>query len=53
MAAVEAVDRADEVSLREGLLVERRVFNSLFATEDQKEGMVAFVTKRSPNFRRR
>ncbi|MGV3548932.1 enoyl-CoA hydratase-related protein [Rhizobium sp.] len=50
IAAREAVDRADEVSLREGLLFERRLFHSLFATEDQKEGMAAFVEKRPANF---
>jgi enoyl-CoA hydratase len=51
VAAREAVDRADEVSLREGLLFERRVFHALFATEDQKEGMAAFVEKRPANFK--
>ena len=40
-----------EVSLSEGLLFERRVFHSLFATEDQSEGMAAFVEKREPQFR--
>ncbi|WP_341863034.1 enoyl-CoA hydratase [Gymnodinialimonas sp. 57CJ19] len=51
MAAKEAVNRAEEVSLSEGLLFERRVFHSLFATDDQKEGMNAFVEKREPQFR--
>ena len=51
-AAKEAVDRALEVSLREGLLFERRLFHSLFATQDQKEGMQAFIEKRSANFNR-
>ncbi|MGP4727526.1 enoyl-CoA hydratase-related protein [Agrobacterium deltaense] len=50
--AREAVNRAEEVGLREGILFERRVFHSLFATRDQKEGMQAFLEKRSPNFRR-
>lgn len=50
-AAREAVDRALELGLREGILFERRLFHSLFATADQKEGMAAFVEKRSPNFK--
>lgn len=53
MIAREAVDRALEGSLQEGLLYERRVFHSLFATEDQKEGMAAFAEKRTPNFKGR
>ncbi len=51
IAAKEAVNRALEVSLAEGLLFERRAFHALFATQDQKEGMRAFVEKRPPNFR--
>ncbi|MGW0329984.1 enoyl-CoA hydratase [Nocardia sp. NPDC003183] len=50
MIAKEAVNRSFESTLTEGLLFERRVFHSLFATEDQKEGMAAFVEKRPPNF---
>ncbi|MSX08502.1 MAG: enoyl-CoA hydratase, partial [Actinobacteria bacterium] len=42
-----------ESSLREGVLFERRVFHSTFATEDQKEGMSAFIEKRTPNFQHR
>jgi enoyl-CoA hydratase len=48
MSAKEAVNRAFEVSLAEGVLFERRIFHALFATEDQKEGMKAFVEKRKP-----
>lgn len=51
MAVKEAVNRAYEVPLREGLLFERRVFHSLFATEDQAEGMSAFLEKREAQFR--
>lgn len=47
----EAIDRAFEVTLREGLRFERRIFSSLFATQDQKEGMAAFVEKRKPDFK--
>ena len=53
MAAKEAVNRAQETTLREGLLFERRIFQSLFATEDKKEGMAAFLEKRQPQFRDR
>lgn len=53
MMAKECVDRALETTLTEGIRFERRVFHSLFATEDQKEGMTAFVEKRSPSFRHR
>jgi enoyl-CoA hydratase len=50
MVAKEAVNRAFEVSLAEGVAFERRVFHALFATEDQKEGMTAFVEKRPAKF---
>ncbi|WP_020400313.1 enoyl-CoA hydratase [Kordiimonas gwangyangensis] len=49
--AKEATNRALETSLAEGLLFERRAFHSLFATEDQKEGMNAFIEKRQPQFK--
>ena len=51
--AKEAVNRAYETTLSEGVRFERRLFQSLFATEDQKEGMAAFVEKRKPAFRNR
>ncbi|MEQ3708586.1 MAG: enoyl-CoA hydratase [Tateyamaria sp.] len=51
MAIKEAVNKSFEVPLREGLVFERRVFHSLFATEDQKEGMEAFLEKRTAQFR--
>jgi enoyl-CoA hydratase len=50
-AARESVDRALETGLRDGLLFERRVFHALFATEDQSEGMSAFMKKRAPVFK--
>ena len=53
MAVKEAVNRSYEVPLREGLLFERRLFHALFATEDQKEGMAAFLEKRAAQFRDR
>ncbi|WP_018714532.1 enoyl-CoA hydratase [Brachymonas chironomi] len=49
-AAKEAVNRAFEGSLNDGVWFERRLFHSLFATNDQKEGMAAFVEKRPANF---
>ncbi len=51
MAVKESVNRAYETPLREGLLFERRLFHALFATEDQKEGMGAFLEKREAQFR--
>jgi enoyl-CoA hydratase len=51
--AKEAVNRAYETSLSEGIRFERRVFHAAFATEDQKEGMTAFAEKRPPNFKNR
>jgi enoyl-CoA hydratase len=51
MTAKEAVNRAFETTLSEGVRFERRVFQSLFATHDQKEGMAAFVAKRRPDFK--
>ena len=51
MVVKEAVNRAYETTLREGLLFERRVFHSLFASDDQTEGMNAFMEKREPQFR--
>ncbi len=51
MAVKGAVNRSYETTLAEGLLYERRVFHSLFASEDQKEGMLAFLEKREPQFR--
>ena len=53
MMAKEAISRAYESPLSEGILFERRLFHSLFATTDQKEGMVAFIEKRSPRFQHR
>ncbi|MCC3315587.1 enoyl-CoA hydratase [Nocardia africana] len=53
MIAKEAVNRSYETTLTEGLRFERRVFHSLFATEDQTEGMTAFVEKRAANFEHR
>jgi enoyl-CoA hydratase len=53
MMAKESVNRAYESSLAEGILFERRNFHSLFGTEDQKEGMQAFLGKRKPAFKHR
>ena len=51
MMTKETVNRAYETTLAEGLRFERRLFHSMFATEDQKEGMAAFVEKRKPQFK--
>ena len=51
--AKEAVNRAFETSMDEGLRFERRVFQAMFGLEDQKEGMTAFIEKRSPSFKNR
>ena len=53
LAAKEAVNRAFESGLAEGVVFERRIFHSLFATQDQKEGMKAFVEKRKPQWKNR
>ena len=51
LAGKEAINRAFESGLSEGMAFERRIFHSLFATEDQKEGMKAFVEKRAPKWK--
>ena len=51
MAAKEAVNRAFEGTLADGVMFERRLFHALFATDDQKEGMAAFMEKRKPVFK--
>ena len=53
MMTKESVNRAYETSMAEGIRFERRVFLSMFATQDQKEGMAAFVDKRPPQFKNR
>jgi enoyl-CoA hydratase len=53
MVVKECVNRAQETTLQEGVLFERRMFHAIFATEDQKEGMAAFLEKRQPQFRDR
>jgi enoyl-CoA hydratase len=53
LAAKEAVNRAFESGLSEGVIFERRIFHALFATEDQKEGMKAFIEKRKPAWKNR
>ncbi|HEV8680598.1 MAG TPA: enoyl-CoA hydratase [Stellaceae bacterium] len=53
MMVKESVNRAFETTLAEGVRFERRLFHATFATEDQKEGMAAFIAKRKPAFRNR
>jgi len=53
LAGKEAINRAFESGLSEGIMFERRIFHSLFATQDQKEGMKAFVEKRAPKWKNR
>jgi enoyl-CoA hydratase len=53
LMAKEAVNRAHETTLAEGIRFERRLFHSTFATEDQKEGMAAFIEKRKPAYKNR
>ena len=53
MLAKEAVDRAYETTLAEGIRFERRAFFALFSTEDQSEGAAAFIEKRKPEFKNR
>ncbi|NQW01689.1 MAG: enoyl-CoA hydratase [Rhodospirillales bacterium] len=53
MMAKEAVNQSQQMTLAQGILFERRVFHSAFATEDQKEGMAAFVEKRAPQWKHR
>ena len=53
MMTKETVNAAYETTLRQGVLLERRLFHSMFATADQKEGMSAFVDKRPPKFENR
>jgi enoyl-CoA hydratase len=53
MMTKEAINRAYETSLSEGIRFERRLFHSQFAVADQKEGMAAFIEKRKPTFEHR
>ena len=51
MAIKEAINKAEELPLSEGLLLERRLFHALFATEDKNEGVCAFIEKRKADFK--
>ena len=53
LAAKESINRAFESGLADGVMFERRLFHGLFATDDQKEGMDAFLNKRQPEFKHR
>ncbi len=53
MMTKETVNAAYETTLAEGVRFERRLFQSMFATDDQKEGMAAFIEKRAPHFKQR
>jgi len=53
MMTKETVNQAYETTLSAGIRFERRLFHSMFATSDQKEGMTAFVEKREPSFKHR
>ena len=53
MMTKETINRSYETTLAEGIRFERRLFHSMFATADQKEGMAAFVEKRKPKFENR
>jgi enoyl-CoA hydratase len=53
LTAKDAINRAFETTLAEGVRFERRAFYALFATKDQKEGMSAFIEKRRPKFQNR
>ena len=53
MMTKESVNRSYETTLAEGVRFERRLFHAMFSTEDQKEGMEAFVEKRAPQFKNR
>ena len=50
MGIKESINRSFEIGMTEGILFERRIFNALFSTDDKKEGMSAFIEKRTPKF---